>query len=314
MKQRDIPQGENMTDEALEQWAQAFGYVATRYRVACSPGALMAGAPWLKGKPMVPALTQLAREAGLSFQLLTADQQSINSWRLPVVVELSEGKIGVIEHFDGEDTLEVSFFDDKTHTNRLSMSAMLPAIRHVIALRPLAALKDSRVDAYISKYRPDWLYRLVMRDLRPYSWVMLAALFINVLSLSGIVFSMQVYDRVIPAQSYPTLYVLTIGVLIATLFGFVLRVARGHIMDLLGNARICACRIASSATPCACATARSPALPAALSPSCASWSRSARWSPPRPFQRSSICRSFSCSWWYWRSSLRSWRGSPRSRR
>ncbi|NQF18194.1 type I secretion system permease/ATPase, partial [Enterobacter hormaechei] len=235
MKQRDIPQGENMTDEALEQWAQAFGYVATRYRVACSPGSLIAGAPWLKGKPMVPALTQLAREAGLTFQLLTADQHAINSWRLPVVVELNDGKIGVIDNFDGEDTLEVSFFDDSTHTNRLSMSAMLPAIRHVIALRPLAALKDSRVDAYISKYRPDWLYRLVMRDLRPYSWVMLAALFINVLSLSGIVFSMQVYDRVIPAQSYPTLYVLTIGVLIATLFGFVLRVARGHIMDLLGK-------------------------------------------------------------------------------
>ena len=228
MKQRDIPQGETMTDEALAQWAQAFGFVATRYRVACSPGALVAGAPWLKGKPMVPALTQLAREAGLSFQLLTADQQAINSWRLPVVVAMHDGRIGVIEHFDGDDTLEVSFFDDQTYTNRLSMTAMLPAIRHVIALRPLAALKDSRVDAYISKYRPDWLYRLVMRDLRPYSWVMLAALFINVLSLSGIVFSMQVYDRVIPAQSYPTLYVLTIGVLIATLFGFVLRVARGH--------------------------------------------------------------------------------------
>ena len=235
MKQRDIPQGENMTDAALAQWAQAFGFIATRYRVACSPGALIAGAPWLKGKPMVPALTQLAREAGLSFQLLTADQQSINSWRLPVVVALNDGRVGAIEHFDGDDTLEVSFFDDQTYTNRLSMTTMLPAIRHVIALRPLAALKDSRVDAYISKYRPDWLYRLVMRDLRPYSWVMLAALFINVLSLSGIVFSMQVYDRVIPAQSYPTLYVLTIGVLIATLFGFVLRVARGHIMDLLGK-------------------------------------------------------------------------------
>jgi ATP-binding cassette subfamily C protein LapB len=41
-----------MTDEALAQWAQAFGFVATRYRVACSPGALIAGAPWLKGKPM----------------------------------------------------------------------------------------------------------------------------------------------------------------------------------------------------------------------------------------------------------------------
>lgn len=157
MKERDMPQAEPMTDDALAQWAQAFGFIATRYRVACSPGALLAGAPWLKGKPMVPALTQLAREAGLSFQLLTASQQSINSWRLPAVVALNDGRVGVIEHFDGDDTLEVSFFDDQTYTNRLSMTAMLPAIRHVIALRPLAALKDSRVDAYISKYRPDWL-------------------------------------------------------------------------------------------------------------------------------------------------------------
>jgi ATP-binding cassette subfamily C protein LapB len=199
------------------------------------PGALVADAPWLSGKPMISALTLLAREAGLSFQLLHSTQDAINSWRLPLVVELKEGKIGVIEYFDGEDTLEICFIDSTPQSNRLSLQALLPAIHHVAALRPLAALKDSRVDAYISKYRPDWLYRLVMRDLRPYTWVMLAALFINLLSLSGVVFSMQVYDRVIPAQSYPTLYVLTIGVLIATLFGFVLRIARGHIMDLLGK-------------------------------------------------------------------------------
>lgn len=54
MKQRDIPQGETMTDEALAQWAQAFGFVATRYRVACSPGALLAGAPWLKANRWCP--------------------------------------------------------------------------------------------------------------------------------------------------------------------------------------------------------------------------------------------------------------------
>jgi len=235
MTQHDSDHNAPLSPQALELWAQAFGYVATRYRVTCSPGALVASAPWLKEKPKIPALTGLAREAGLTFQLLNNSQESINSWRLPVVVELDGGNIGVVEHFDGEDTLDVCFFDGKTHTNRLSMSALLPQIRQVVALRPLAALKDSRVDAYISQYRPDWLYRLVMRDLRPYAYVMLAALFVNVLSLAGILFSMQVYDRVIPAQSYPTLYVLTIGVLIATLFGFLLRMARSHIMDLLGK-------------------------------------------------------------------------------
>ncbi|MDR7938413.1 type I secretion system permease/ATPase [Enterobacter soli] len=235
MKHIDPSQNEPITDQSLAHWAQAFSHVADHYRVACSPGALVADAPWLSGKPMISALTLLAREAGLSFQLLHSTQDAINSWRLPLVVELKEGKIGVIEYFDGEDTLEICFIDSTPQSNRLSLQALLPAIHHVAALRPLAALKDSRVDAYISKYRPDWLYRLVMRDLRPYTWVMLAALFINLLSLSGVVFSMQVYDRVIPAQSYPTLYVLTIGVLIATLFGFVLRIARGHIMDLLGK-------------------------------------------------------------------------------
>jgi ATP-binding cassette subfamily C protein LapB len=89
----------------------------------------------------------------------------------------------------------------------------------ITALRPLSALKDSRVDRYIS-LQPDWMRELVLKDIRPYLPVMIAAFLINVLSLAGIIFSMQVYDRVIPAQSYPTLYVLSTGVLVAVLFGF----------------------------------------------------------------------------------------------
>lgn len=46
---------------------------------------------------------------------------------------------------------------------------------------------------------------------------------------------MQVYDRVIPAQSYPTLYVLFSGVLIAAVFNFILKITRGHVTDLLGK-------------------------------------------------------------------------------
>jgi len=235
MNKSAMPETALLTDVALGQWAQAVSHVASRYRIACSPGTLQANAPWLKGKPMILALSQLAKEAGLTFQLLTADQQVINSWRLPVVAQLKDGNLCVIEHFDGEDTLEVRFIDSTPQNNRFSLTKLLPEIEYVAALRPRATLRDSRVEAYISRYRPDWLYQLVMCDLRPYGYVMLAALFVNVLSLSGIIFSMQVYDRVIPAQSYPTLYVLTIGVFIAVLFGFLLRIARGHIMDLLGK-------------------------------------------------------------------------------
>lgn len=310
----DIPANEPISAEALANWARAMSHIAAHYRIACSPGALQASAPWFKDKAMPQALTQLARQAGLSFQPLTPTGQSLSRWRLPVVIQLQDGELVLVEQFDGDNQLDVCFVNGDLQRNRLALSELLPTIRFIIALRPLSAVKDSRVDAYVSRFRPDWLKSLVLKDLRPYGPVMLAALLINILSLSGIVFSMQVYDRVIPAQSWPSLYVLAVGVLIAMLFGFLLRLARGHVMDLLGKRADMRVPIACSATRCACATARSPVRPAALFLNCASWNRSVKWSPPLPFPRSSICPSSFCLLWFWRSSPRHWHGSPRWRR
>lgn len=229
------PVDELLTEQALSHWAHAISHVAAHYRVVCSPGTIQANAPWFKDKELLSALTQLSRQAGLSFHLLSAPEQAIAQWRLPVIVDLKNGQLAVIEHFDGEDTVDICVIDGDLQTNRVALSELLPEIRFVAALRPLSALKDSRVDTYISRFTPDWLKQLVMQDWRPYGPVMLAAFLINVLSLSGILFSMQVYDRVIPAQSYPTLYVLASGVMLAVVFGFLLRVARGHIMDVLGK-------------------------------------------------------------------------------
>ncbi len=46
-------------------------------------------------------------------------------------------------------------------------AALLPDIRFAAAFRPLTAAKDSRVDQYLETIKPDWLRRLVLRDLRP---------------------------------------------------------------------------------------------------------------------------------------------------
>ncbi|MDU5688799.1 MAG: ATP-binding cassette domain-containing protein [Citrobacter freundii] len=200
-------------EHALSQWAQAMTHIANHYRVACSPGAIQANAPWFAGKSRATALSQLARQAGLSFHALNTAAQAFGQWRLPVVAELRDGQLMVIEHFNGEDTLDVFIIAEEGQRNRLTIAELLPEIVSITSLRPLSALKDSRVDRYISRFKPDWMRELVLKDIRPY----------------------LPYDRVIPAQSYPTLYVLSTGVLVAVLFGFLLREARTHIMDLLGK-------------------------------------------------------------------------------
>jgi ATP-binding cassette subfamily C protein LapB len=59
----------------------------------------------------------------------------------------------------------------------------------------------------------------------------LASLFITLLAVGTSLFSMQVYDRVIPTKGEATLALLTIGVGIAIAFEFILKIARSRIMD-----------------------------------------------------------------------------------
>ncbi|WP_145339610.1 type I secretion system permease/ATPase [Pantoea sp. PSNIH1] len=218
----------------LNGWATAIIQIATHYRLPCSPGMIMAAAEWQGKQTRDKALRHLARQAGLSLQLFAEESREITRWRLPLAVELDDGQVGVVTAFDGDDRVRVHFSGDEQPTP-VMLTDLLPALRVVAALRPVAAAKDSRVDRYLATVRPDWLRRLVLHDLRPYGYVMLASFLINLLALVGIVFSMQVYDRVIPAQSYPTLYVLYAGVIISVVFTYILRVGRDHVTDLLGK-------------------------------------------------------------------------------
>jgi len=59
----------------------------------------------------------------------------------------------------------------------------------------------------------------------------LAGAMINLLALATSLYSMQVYDRVIPAQGYATLLVLTLGVGISILFELIIKVIRSYLME-----------------------------------------------------------------------------------
>ena len=64
-----------------------------------------------------------------------------------------------------------------------------------------------------------------------FSEALLATVLINLLALVTSIFSLQVYDRVIPHNGYQTLFVLTAGVVLATVFNLVLTQVRGSILD-----------------------------------------------------------------------------------
>lgn len=71
----------------------------------------------------------------------------------------------------------------------------------------------------------------ISRRKRPLVLAIIATITVNLIALGTSIFSMQVYDRVIPRGSFSTLWALGIGVVVALLFDFVLRVVRSRLLE-----------------------------------------------------------------------------------
>jgi ATP-binding cassette subfamily C protein LapB len=83
--------------------------------------------------------------------------------------------------------------------------------------------------------RKHWFWSEAWKVRREFWPVMLAALVVNLLALAVPLFTMNVYDRVIPNKAIPTLWVLAAGVALALAFDFALRLARSRLVDEIGR-------------------------------------------------------------------------------
>lgn len=81
----------------------------------------------------------------------------------------------------------------------------------------------------------DWLTEPMRRNRPTYIKVALAAAMINLFGLATSLFSMTVYDRVVPNNAYSSLTALSIGLVIVVIFDFVLRILRAYFADFAGT-------------------------------------------------------------------------------
>lgn len=216
-------------------WANAILTVAKHYRLEFSEENIRIASRWGQQESVENVVRSMARQAGLVARFTEFDNSMLSPWRLPLVVQLKGGQIGVIETSDGKGHLAVSFSGDRGAPSRVKAESLVSHIVSVVVLRPAHNVADARIDDYVKPQQKHWFRSIILRDLKPYGHVMIATTVANMLALAGILFSKQVYDRVIPAESTPTLYVLFSGVLVAVLFDFVMRINRIRVTDLLGK-------------------------------------------------------------------------------
>jgi len=217
-------------------WLEALLLVAKHYRLDGSPERIKGEAEWrTAGASQEELIEHMARQLGLVVVFDDFHPEQLDPWRMPLILDFGERGVGVATTVSEEGQVSVMLNGEKQLQTGFSTEALTENVRRVVLVKPETSVPDARVDDYIRPHREDWLWRTILQEWPSYINVMFASLLSNVLGLSAMLFTMQVYDRVIPSQSIPSLWVLFSGVLVALTFVFIMRIIRTHISDVAGK-------------------------------------------------------------------------------
>lgn len=221
-------------------WTAALAETARHYRLSIPRETVRQYSDLERGAGCDEDVLAAARRMGLTLEFKSPDGQLPEFNTLPLIAELDDGAVMLVTSIsgDGQAFVLLPELDPQgrpAQQNQISMDDLVPRIRRFGVARPIRSVPDARVDAYIRPFEQHWLRRILTHDIRYYYNVLIASLLANLLAFGSVIFSMQVYDRVVPAQSYPTLYILFSGVMLALFFEFTLRRLRMTMIDVLGK-------------------------------------------------------------------------------
>ncbi|THD85909.1 ATP-binding cassette domain-containing protein [Aliigemmobacter aestuarii] len=182
----------------------------------------------------LPALRDLARgmaALGLKPALVRETSGRPGIW--PALAQMSNGQIVlVLDETEAEFTVyNPSSADHRDDVPRADFESVFTG--HVLRLKqPVAALERRHLPRLSADH---WFWGQFGRFRRQMIEVAAGSLVANLLAVSVALFSLQVYDRVIPHQSEATLWVLAIGAMLALMLEAALKVARSTLMDSTGR-------------------------------------------------------------------------------
>lgn len=154
--------------------------------------------------------------------------------KLPALLELEDGQAAVLNDLNGRDALV--YVPGTTEPIWMPLADLEPAFTgHAVQVEADPTQERAGERPWDKARRVHWFWSEIDKlkgELKP---VLLAALVVNLLAFAVPLFTMHVYDRVIPNKAIPTLWVLAAGVMLALGLDFVLRLARAQLIDEVGR-------------------------------------------------------------------------------
>jgi ATP-binding cassette, subfamily C, bacterial LapB len=227
-----------------DQLALALADIAAHYGRVVSREQVTSGLPLVGGLLPLEHIEPAARRAGLNASIVTCRLDDLADHDMPVLVLTADGGVDVLWSVLRAATnigsaaalnmrsLEMSAPGQPDARVLLDIDEVASsASGRIIRLTPVTRLDERGEGALADPGKHEWLFSVFRSSRRVYAEAITATIAINVLALAMPLFTMNVYDRVLPNAAVDTLWALSIGVILATIFDFALKTLRGKFVD-----------------------------------------------------------------------------------
>lgn len=183
------------------------------------------------GDVSLKALSKALQHAGITPKLSQRITPAADRW--PAIAEMRNGQSILVLSQDGE---VLTIYDTTCPDNRaeVPLADFTPHFTGNL-LSAKTSLRQMAERHVPQLTKGHWFWGEFPKFRRHISEIMLGSLVANVLAVAVALFSLQVYDRVIPHQSEATLWVLAIGAIMAIGLEGLLKLARARLSDAAGR-------------------------------------------------------------------------------
>ena len=226
-----VGSSEDQTFTKGEALALCLQRIAQHHRISVTPQSLVSGLPTTLDAFSPDLLVRSAKRAGIKARLQNVEISELPSNALPVIALLDGDKSVVVEAINADGGAIIYDPQSGAESRAISLSDLQElSSGFVLLARPKFRLSASQLGG-IGMQSEHWFWSVMLEHRGLYRDVIYTSLFVNVLALALPVFTMNVYDRVVPNAAFETLWVLAVGVLIAVFADVGLRVMRGYFLD-----------------------------------------------------------------------------------
>ncbi len=219
-------------DELLE----ALVFLTRFYGVPNSRDALVTGLPLPSGRLSPALFPRAAERAGLAARQALQPLAQLSPLLLPCVLLLRSGGACILVEWDAEQgSAKVIFPQAGDAEQTLSAGQLEEEYTGQLFFVKKQFRFDARSPKVLETRHGHWFWSTLFESRGIYRDVLVASILINLFAIASPLFTMNVYDKIVPNLAFDSLWVLAVGAVVVFTFDFVMRQLRSYFIDVAGK-------------------------------------------------------------------------------